>query len=31
MIESFEHSGQQDLAKIFHLNKKWALEHLEIL
>ena len=31
MIQDLQNSGKDNLAKIFQLNKKWALEHLEIL
>ena len=31
MIQEFQDADQESLAKIFQLNKKWALEHLEIL
>ena len=31
MIDDFNAEGLTDLSKIFIMNKKWALEHLEIL
>ena len=31
MIDDFNAEGLTDLSKIFIMNKKWALEHLEVL
>ena len=31
MIQDLQNSGKDNLANIFQLTKKWALEHLEIL
>jgi len=31
MMDELQQKGMKDLCKIFNLNKKWALEHLEIL
>ena len=30
-MDDLQQKGMKDLCKIFNLNKKWALEHLEIL